>query len=129
MLPKPLKSLALIPALAAALLLTACETTEQRSARLTQHNGKTVEQVMATLGSPISRTKTQAIWEHRDSYVVRHPIQEFWNGRWVLVGFDNQVVNQHCILTANLQRGIVVSSEFHGTGCVHLVPFPPNSRL
>ncbi|MCP5085609.1 MAG: hypothetical protein GY952_02200 [Rhodobacteraceae bacterium] len=124
MLPNPLKSLALISALAATLLLTACETSEERSARLTQHNGKSVEQVIATLGSPISRTKTQAVWEYRGSYVVRHPVHEFWNGHWILIGYDHQIVRQHCILTANLQRGTVVSTQIQGTGCVHLVPHP-----
>ncbi len=115
----------LIPALLAALFLTACETSEERATRLNQHNGKTVDQIIAVFGSPISHTSKQAVWEHRDSYVVRHPIREFFNGHWLIVGYDYQTVYQHCVLAVTLRRGIVVASQVNGTGCIKLVPRLP----
>ena len=110
-----------------AFLLAACETPEEHTARVNQYNGKTVAQVIAVLGSPISRTPSQAVWERRGSYVVRHPIHEFYNGHWFIVGYDYQTVYQHCVFAATLKRGIVVASQVNGTGCLKIVPRLPKS--
>ncbi|GGA11403.1 hypothetical protein [Neptunicoccus cionae] len=115
---------ALKPALLsiAVLALAACETPAEKQQRLTQHNGKTVEQVMASLGTPVSSTSTQAVWERRNSYVVRHPEYERIGGVMLLVGYDNQIVNQKCLYVADLQNNRVVSSTLSGTGCYKMLP-------
>lgn len=110
--------------LACLLLLSACETPEETTARLKQHDGKTVEQVIAVLGSPISRTRDQVVWERRDSYVVRHPEYERYGYRTILVGTSNQIVNQHCIFVGNLKRNRIVSSTTKGTGCHKMITTP-----
>ncbi len=107
-----------------ALALAACETPAEKQQRLTQHNGKTVEQVIASLGTPVSRTPTQAVWERTDSYVVRHPEYERIGGVMLLVGYDNQIVNQKCLYVADLQNNRVVSSTLSGTGCYKMLPPP-----
>ncbi|WP_069299114.1 hypothetical protein [Neptunicoccus sediminis] len=108
----------------AALGLAACETPAEKQQRLTQHNGKTVEQVIASLGTPVSRTPTQAVWERRNSYVVRHPEYERIGGVMLLVGYDNQIVDQKCLFVADLQNNRVVSSTLSGTGCYKMLPPP-----
>ena len=107
-----------------ALALAACETPAEKQQRLNQHNGKTVEQVIASLGTPVSRTPTQAVWERTDSYVVRHPEYERIGGVMLLVGYDNQIVNQKCLYVADLQNNRVVSSTLSGTGCYKMLPPP-----
>lgn len=112
----------LLMACASLLALAACETPQEKQLRLTQHNGKTVEQVIASLGSPVSRTASQVVWEQTDSYVVRHPEYERLGGVVILVGYDNQIVNQKCLYVADLQNNKVVSSTLSGTGCYKMLP-------
>lgn len=112
------------PAIVCLLLLSGCETPEETRARLTQHDGKTVDQVIAVLGSPISRTREQVVWERRDSYVVRHPEYERWNGQVILVGYSNQIVNQHCLFVGQLERNRIVSSSTKGNGCHKMITTP-----
>jgi len=106
----------------ATLALSACETPEEHIARVSQHNGKTVAHVSALFGAPVKRTRTEAVWAMRNSFVVRHPVEEFYNNRWVIVGWDYQTVNQYCELTTQLKRNVIISSSVNGTGCLKMVP-------
>lgn len=102
--------------------LVACETPEERAARESQHNGKSVAQMNAIFGPPVQKSATHAVWAQHNSFVVRHPIYDYYGGVSVIVGYDNQVVNQFCELTAQISQGIVVASSVDGTGCRNMVP-------
>ena len=67
-------------------VLVACESPEERVARESQHNGKSVAQMNAIFGPPVQKSATHAVWAQHNSFVVRHPIYDYYGGVSVIVG-------------------------------------------
>ncbi len=105
------------------LTLAGCfETPEEREARQTQFNGKTLQEVEARIGEAYKRTSQQAIWKH--SYTSRQavPIYAYLNGQQTVVGYRYQTVTHSCTFTALLKGRKIVSSDYQGNDCRRYAP-------
>lgn len=105
------------------ILLSGCfETKEEVEARQSQFNGSTVAQVSAVIGKPIAQDSGKAIWQYKNSYVDRVPIQHYMNGKWITSGYRNQTVNLDCKYTATLSAGRIKTSTYVGNSCNGFAP-------
>ena len=72
---------------------------------------------------PIERNlQNVAIWEYKNAYSRRVPIQSYINGKWVTTGYRNEQVNHHCQYKTALSNDKVVDGNYEGTGCGFLSP-------
>lgn len=119
-------SIQLKPALvttAAALFLAGCETAEQIEARQTQFNGMPLNDVIATIGEPRSKSSKRAVWHYTKSGVNFQPIYGYRaNGQAYVIGHNRVPYTLTCTYTANLQSGKVVESIYDGNGCSRYAP-------
>ena len=113
-----LRSIAII----ACLLLSACETPEERLERETQFDGQTLDFVIAKIGQPNSTTSERAVWSFESSYDKQIPIQHYINGHWVFVGYRRERVSVDCTFTATLSSGRVATSHYQGNSCTRYAP-------
>lgn len=108
---------------AAALLLAGCETAEQLEARQTQFNGMPLQDVIATIGEPRSKSSKRAVWHFTESGVNFEPIYGYRpTGQAYVVGHRRVPYTLACTYTANLRSGKVVESLYDGNGCRRYAP-------
>lgn len=112
--------------LAVALLtLAACETSEQIAARERQFNGKALDEVIAVIGPPTERSRTEAVWSFRETYVFHSPNTVLINNKLVTIGTTPHEGVRACTYRATIERGRVVSSTYQGNGCARYAPKLP----
>ncbi len=118
-----MKRIALFTLAIAALTLTACgETEEERLARETQFNGKTIAEVAARIGAPRQKSATQAVWVYSHTYTQTTPIYGVVNGQSQIVNYHSYRVTNSCTYTAALKRGRVQTSSYQGNSCRQFAP-------
>lgn len=112
--------------LAVALLaLAACETPEQIAARESQFNGKALDEVIAVIGPPTERLRTEAVWSFRETYVFHSPNTVLINNKLVTIGTTPHEGVRACTYRAALAQGRVVSGAYQGNGCARYAPKLP----
>lgn len=112
--------------LAVALLtLAACETSEQIALREAQFNGKALDEVIAVIGPPTERSRGEAVWSFRETYVFHSPNTVLINNKLVTIGTTPNEGVRTCTYRAALERGLVVSSTYKGNGCARYAPKLP----
>lgn len=110
-------------ALTLSTLLSGCfETKEDIEARQSQFNGSSVAQVSAVIGKPIAQDRAKAIWQYKNTYRNRVPIQHYMNGKWITSGYRTETVKQICTYTATLSAGRITASTYAGNSCTRLAP-------
>lgn len=105
------------------LSLAGCETPEERQARETQFNGKTVAEVEARIGKADRVTATSAIWKSEYTTTTRVPVYGGGpGGKQVLLYYRPQQTTHSCTYTATLNAGRVVLSDYVGNDCRRFAP-------
>ncbi len=107
------------------ILLMSCESPEERLARETQFDGRSISEVVARIGKPDKRTNTQAIWSFETSTRRQVPIILPINGIPTLMGYRQETVYLNCTYTATLSSGVIKSSHYEGTSCAEYAPKLP----
>jgi hypothetical protein len=116
--------------LCTAFLLTAClvETPEDKVARLAQFNGKTLEQVKASIGPPTLHQGNTAIWLLNESRTYYAPQYEFINGVRLYVGQISRTERSYCKYTATLSGNRIQTSMYDGETCKRFAPPLPKKK-
>ena len=119
--------------IAIALSVTACgrvmdKLGERYNWSLNQHNGKTLEELIAEIGPPTELSEKYAVWysDERYSEAIRGHNGSFLGLRWYY---------RHCRFGATLDGGRIVASEhavyaptsrgWNGNACNRYAPPPP----
>jgi hypothetical protein len=103
-------------------ILAACESPEQITARQEQFNGRSLEEVVAIIGPPTERTRSEAVWSFRETYVFHSPNTVLINNKLVTIGTTPHEGVRACTYRATLERGRVTASAYQGNGCARYAP-------
>lgn len=116
--------------LCAAFLLTAClvESPDDKVARLAQFNGKTLEQVTASIGPPTLHQGNTAIWLLNESRTYYAPQYDYIYGARIYVGQISRTERRYCKYTATLSGNRIQSSVYDGTSCKRFAPTLPKKK-
>lgn len=119
-----------ISAICISLALTACETKEDATKRLTQFNGKTLAQVTDVIGKPTIENKTTAVWYHESTHTEYQPYYSpYIYGHRHHYGYRHSYTYRlKCTYTAKLKKGRVLSGIYKGNSCLRFAPKPSKKR-
>ncbi|WP_434290562.1 hypothetical protein [Celeribacter sp. SCSIO 80788] len=108
----------------ALLILAACENPKMTATRQSQFNGKTLDEVITVIGPPTERSRSEAIWSFRETYVFHSPNTVLIDNKLVTIGTTPHEGVRTCTFRATLAQGRVAASTYRGNGCMRYAPKP-----
>ena len=116
-----MSGLKIIIPISLALALSACEGPEDQTARLEQFQGKTVAEVVSSIGEPAIQNKTTAVWYH-ESVHTDYPLYRPYGYGYGYGYGHRRTYRLKCTFTATLKNDRVATSRYKGNSCERFAP-------